>query len=277
MDNQQVDRNVSNGLLDSSASGACKIEEDVVGGELITPRKEQKLAALGFAGVPKMVSAAGERASYRFIEFFTANIRNPNTRVSYGRAVREFCHWCEDRGLRLEALNSVILAGYIELLGRPVMENGRGYSKPSVKQHLAAIRMLLDYLVTGGILPTNPASSVRGPKYKIKRGKTPVLSAEDARTLLDSIIPKDEEGNPVPNPPLSSLRDRAFIAVMVFSFARVSAVVSMRVEDYVQAGKRWKFRFMEKGGKYNEVFAHHNAEKYLNHGNCVDHESIEYK
>src|SRR5690606_22483453 len=57
--------------------------------------------------------------------------------------------------------------------------------------------------------------------------------------------------------------DRALIGVMIYSFARVSASVSMRVEDYFQSGKRWKFRFMEKGGKYNEVFAHHNAEIYV--------------
>jgi len=145
------------------------------------------------------------------------------------------------------------VAGYVELLGRTVEQRGRGYSKPSVKQHLAAIRMLFDYLVTGGILPMNPASSVRGPKYTIKRGRTSVLSAEEARQLLDSIETDT----------LIGLRDRALIGVMVYSFSRVTAAVSMRIEDYFQAGKRWKFRFMEKGGKYNEVFAHQNAEAYL--------------
>ncbi len=229
------------------------MSEHVLPKEMTATRKEQKLATLGFAGLPAIISAAGERASFRFIEFFTANIRNPNTRVSYGRAVREFCQWCEDHGFRLEALNPVIVAGYIELLGHPVEKNGRGYSMPSVKQHLAAIRMLFDYLVTGGVLPMNPASSVRGPKYSIKRGKTPVLSAEEARQLLDAIETDTIIG----------LRDRALVGVMVFSFSRISAAISMRVEDYFQAGKRWKFRFMEKGGKYNEVFAHHNAESYL--------------
>ncbi|BDC49804.1 integrase [Bryobacterales bacterium F-183] len=216
-------------------------------GEIII-QKQQELGVLGFAGLPGIISSAGERASFRFVEFFTANIRNWNTRVSYGRAVREFCEWCEDRGLRLEALNPIIVSGYVELLDRE-----RGYSKPSVKQHLAAIRMLFDYLVTGGVLPMNPAGSVRGPKYSIKRGKTPVLSAEEARQLLDSIETDTIIG----------LRDRALIGVMVYSFSRVSAAVSMRIEDYFQGGKRWKFRFLEKGGKYNEVFAHHNAEAYL--------------
>ena len=221
-------------------------------GDIVT-RTQQELGSLRVTGLPAIISAAGERASFRFIEFFTANIRNPNTRVSYGRAVREFCTWCEDHGFRLEALNPVIVAGYIELLGLPVERNGRGYSMPSVKQHLAAIRMLFDYLVTGGVLPMNPAASVRGPKYSIKRGKTPVLSAEEARQLLDAIETDTIIG----------LRDRALIGVMVFSFSRISAAISMRVEDYFQSGKRWKFRFMEKGGKYNEVFAHHNAEAYL--------------
>lgn len=92
-------------------------------------RRQQELARLGFAGVPVIFSATGERASFRFTEFFTANIRNPNTRVSYSRAVREFCHWAEDHGFQLEALNPVLVAGYIELLAQPVEKNGRGYSK----------------------------------------------------------------------------------------------------------------------------------------------------
>ncbi len=216
--------------------------------EIIPAPEERKLHTLGFSSIPSIIAAAGDRASFRFVEFFTANIRNHNTRVSYGRALRDFCIWCEERGLQLADLNPVIVAGYIELLDKE-----RGYSKPSVKQHLAAIRMLFDYLVTGGIVRMNPASSVRGPKYSIKRGKTPVLTAEETRQLLDSIETDTIIG----------LRDRALIGLMVYTFARISAAASMRVEDYFQAGKRWRFRFMEKGGKHNEVVAHHNAEAYM--------------
>lgn len=196
--------------------------------------------------VPAVIAGAGERASYRFLEFFTAHIRNKNTRLAYARALGPFLAWCDEHGFELVDLDPVTIGGYIERLQTTL-------AKPSVKQHLAAIRMLFDYLVTGGIVPMNPGSSVRGPKYVIKRGKTPVLTAEEARQLFDSIETDT----------LIGLRDRALIAVMVYSFARVSAAVTMRVEDYFQAGKRWKFRFMEKGGKYNEVFAHHNAEQYL--------------
>lgn len=113
--------------------------------------------------------------------------------------------------------------------------------------------MLFDWLVVGQIIPMNPASSVRGPKHIVKRGKTPVLSAEDARKLLDSIDTST----------LVGLRDRALIAVMVFSFARVGAVVVMKVQDFYQNGRRTWFRLQAKGGKSHEVPAHHNAEAYL--------------
>jgi integrase len=113
--------------------------------------------------------------------------------------------------------------------------------------------MLFNWLVTGQIVPTNPAASVRGPSYVVKRGKTPVLTADEARTLIDSIDTSK----------LIGLRDRALIGVMVYSFARVSAAVAMRVDDFYAEGKRWWIRLHEKGGKRHEVPAHHNADEYL--------------
>lgn len=196
--------------------------------------------------VPALIANAGDRAGRRFVEFFTANIRNPNTRAAYGRAVGDFFAWLDERGVTLERVEPVLVAAYIEQLGR-------SKSAPTVKQSLAAIRMLFDWMVVGQVLPTNPASSVRGPKHVVKRGKTSVLTAEQARQLLDSIDTGDIVG----------LRDRALIGVMVFSFARVSAAVGMRVEDYFPTGKRWWFRLHEKGGKRHEVPAHHNAEQYV--------------
>lgn len=196
--------------------------------------------------VPALFVDAGEPAIRRFIEFFTANIRNRNTREAYVRAATRFGHWCDKRGLQLQDLTPFLVAAYIE-------EYGQLVSKPTVKQHLAAIRMLFDYLVTGQVLPTNPAYAVRGPKYVAKKGKTPVLTAGETRQLLDAIDVSTMAGR----------RDRAIIGVMVYSFARVGAVVGMNVEDYFQQGKRWWFRLHEKGGKRHEVPAHHNAEAYL--------------
>jgi site-specific recombinase XerD len=194
--------------------------------------------------LPVIITREGQQATKRFIEFFTANIRNLNTRLSYARAVSQFLSWCEDRGVALTQIEPMIVAAYIE------QHPG---SPQTIKQHLAAIRVLFDWLVIGQVIPYNPAASVRGPRYSIKKGKTPVLSAEDARKLLDSI----DTGHVV------GLRDRALIALMVYSFARVSAVMNMKVQDYYQNGKRYWIRLHEKGGKFHEVPVHHTAEAYL--------------
>ncbi len=167
--------------------------------------------------------------------------------AAYARAVSDFFLWCERRGLyRLNAVRPVHVAGYVE-------EIGKTRAAPSVKQHLAAVRMLYDWLVVGQVVRGNPASVVRGPKHVIKRGKTPVLSPEEARELFDAI----------PTDTLVGLRDRALIGVLIYSFARVSAAVSMRVEDYFPQGKRWWLRLHEKGGKHHEMPVHHTLEEYL--------------
>lgn len=183
----------------------------------------------------------------RFIEFFTANIRNPNTRRAYARAATEFANWCERQGLReLRDIEPVHVAAYIESLQERL-------ATPSVKLHLAGIRMLFDWLVVGHVLASNPASPVRGPKHKVKKGKTPVLTAEEARALLDSIDPSSPIG----------LRDRALIALMVYTFARVGAALKMRIEDVYVQGRRTWVRLHEKGGKRHEMPCHHNLDAYL--------------
>ena len=196
--------------------------------------------------LPAIIAQAGDHAARRFIEFFTATIRNANTRRAYVKAVGGFLAWSEGQRLTLPGIEPVHVAAYIEQLNR-------SKSAPTVKQHLAAISMLFDWLTSGGIIDFNPAASVRGPKYSVKRGKTPVLTAEEARRLIDSI----DTGN------LIGLRDRALMAVMVYSFARVGAALAMKVEDYFTEGRRAWFRLHEKGGKRHEVPAHHNAETYL--------------
>src|ERR1700684_1320944 len=110
--------------------------------------------------------APDKDAAKRFIEFFTANIRNPNTRRAYARAAVEFAVWCQQNDLNeLADIEPMHVAAYIELLQTRL-------AAPSVKQHLAAIRMLFDWLVVGQIIAVNPASPVRGPRYSVKKGKT---------------------------------------------------------------------------------------------------------
>jgi site-specific recombinase XerD len=211
----------------------------------LLPIPPRELGRAGVGRLPAIIVRAGDRASWRFVEFFTATIRNRNTRAAYARAVKQFFAWCERHRVRsLGAINPVLIASYIEL--HPA-------AAPTVKQHLAAIRMLFDFLVTGQVVPTNPAASVRGPKHVVRRGKTPVLKADQARTLIDSIKIDSIVG----------LRDRAIIGLMCYTFARVSAMVHMHVDDYYENGKRWWIRLHEKGGKRHEVPAHHNAEAYL--------------
>ena len=113
--------------------------------------------------------------------------------------------------------------------------------------------MLFDWLVVGQVVATNPAAPVRGPKYTVKKGKTPVLTGEEARQLIDSIDTSTVVG----------LRDRALIATMVYTFGRVGAVTKMRVEDYYTQGRRGWVRLHEKGGKRHEMPCHHNLEAYL--------------
>jgi integrase/recombinase XerD len=202
---------------------------------------------LGRMVLPAIIAGAKKSARTRFVEFFTVNIRNPNTRAAYARAAAEFLHWCESQGMGgLDEVEPVHVATYIEQLGKRM-------KPPSVKQHLACIRMLFDWLVTGQVVPVNPAHSVRGPRYSVNKGVTPVLSSEEATALLAGMNVSSVVG----------LRDRAIIGVMTYTFARVGAVIALNVEDYYSQKKRWWLRLHEKNGKLNEMPCHHKLEQFL--------------
>lgn len=196
--------------------------------------------------LPNIIAREGKKTGKRFLEFFAASIRNPNTRLAYLRAVCLFLDWCEERGASFQTIEPLHVAAYIEQLTRE-------RAPMTVKQHLAAIRMMFDWMVTGGTLPVNPAASVRGPRYQIKKGKTPVLRVEEMRRFLETMDTSSVIG----------LRDRALIALMVYSFGRVGAIVKMEVRDYFPKGKRHFIRLHEKGGKHHEVPVHHKAEDFL--------------
>jgi site-specific recombinase XerD len=194
-----------------------------------------------------------EKAAKRFLEFFTAQIRNSNTRRAYSQAVGRFATWCDRHQIfELNQVQPFHVAAFVEELGTEL-------SPPTVKQNLAALRMLFDWLVTGQILTNNPAHAVRGPKYVVKKGKTPVLTVEEAHALLQSIPTRDENGQIN----LLGLRDRALIAIMVYSFARIGAVIRMKVSDYFIQGRRRWIRLHEKGGKEHDVPCHHSLDEYL--------------
>ena len=207
------------------------------------------------------IFAPTPKASRRVLEFFTAQINNDHTRKAYMNATRRFAAWCDRRGIgQLADVQAVHVAAFVKELQTE-------FTAPTVKQHLAALRMLFDWLVTGHVLDVNPAHAVRGPKYVVKKGKTPVLTSGEARELLDSIdtvrITEGEDGEPEEQPDLVGLRDRALIGVMVYTFARINAVLQMKVRDYFVQGRRGWVRLHEKGGKEHEVPCHHNLEELL--------------
>lgn len=205
------------------------------------------LTKIDAAFLPPAIHAGGEPACRRFLEFFTANIRNANTRKAYAQAAGDFMAWCADRGVTaLPAIQPVHVAMWIE-------ELGRSHSVPTVKLRLAAIRHLFDWMVTGQIMPSNPAHAVRGPAYSTKKGKTPVLTPQEARQLLDSI----------PGDTMAGKRDRALIGLMTYSFARIGAALSMEVRDVFVQNRRYWVRLHEKGGKLHEVPVHHKSEEMI--------------
>jgi site-specific recombinase XerD len=196
--------------------------------------------------VPALIADAGDAAGWRYVEFFTANIRNPHTRRAYARACGRFFAWCEERGLTLTVIRSHDVATWVEQL----QEKHRA---PGVKQQLAAVRMLFDWLITGQVVPTNPAAAVRGPKYVVTTGKTPVLDGSEWRRLLDAI----------PTENVRDLRDRALIGTLTYSFARVGAALKLKVEDLRPAGTGWQIHLHEKGGKEHKMPCHHALSEML--------------
>ena len=201
----------------------------------------------GGVALPALVLRTGEKAQRRFLEFFAAHLRNPNTRLAYARAAGRFLDWCAARGVeRLEAIGPMQVAAWTELRLREV-------SAPTVKQELAALRRLFDWLVVGQVLPHNPSASVRGPAHSAVTGKTPILSAGEARTLLRSIADTTIVG----------LRDRALIATMIYTFARVSAALGLDAGDVFRERHRLHLRLHEKAGKVHRMPCHHNLESWL--------------
>lgn len=138
--------------------------------------------------LPELIAAETVGTHVRFLEFFAANIHNPNTRRAYARAAADFMEWCIERGVTaLPRIQSIHVAAWVEELGRT-------HSVPTVKQRLAAIRHLFDWMVVGQAMPTSPAHIVRAPKYSVWRGKTPVLAPTEARRCSTAFQPTRSAG-----------------------------------------------------------------------------------
>ncbi|QQR39049.1 tyrosine-type recombinase/integrase [Devosia rhizoryzae] len=194
-----------------------------------------------------IVANSGQWAHQQILEFFATNITNDNTRASYFRAAREFFAFAELHEVTLLAeLRPVHVAAWVQTLKTR-------YSIPSVKLKLTAITMLFDWLVVRHVLAANPAKSVRSPRYSYSVGKTPVLTASQARELLNSIDVSTKIG----------MRDRALIGLMLYTFVRIGAALAMRRSDVLFRQTRMWVRVLEKGGKSHEMPCHHELELML--------------
>ena len=201
----------------------------------------RKTGALGVARsatvavgvVPAAFASAGENGRRAWLDFFAAQIRNRNTGQAYARAAHRLFDWLSEYGIHDVAdIEPVHIAVWLE-------ERMREASRPTVKQELAGIRRLFDWLTVRQMVSSSPAAAVRGPKHTVRRGTTPVLSAAECRRFLRSI----------PVETVGGLRDRALIATMTYSFARTSAALAMNVKDIIFTDGRVWLRLHEKGGK----------------------------
>ena len=196
---------------------------------------------------PFLIERAGPSTKKKFFEFLTVPIRNKNTRLAYYRAIQQFMTWLERAGYQhLEDIEPITVAAYIETLQRQA-------APPTVKQHMAAIRRMFSWLTEKGVLAMNPAREVKTQRFSRTEGKTPAFVEGEVQTLLNSIDIFTHVG----------LRDRALLGTLAYTFARIGAVVRLKVEDYYPSGKRFMLRFKEKGGKEKELPVHHKLEELL--------------
>lgn len=199
------------------------------------------------AALPAILERAGPAAVFAAEEFFFGKLRNEHTRAAYLRAVRLFLAWCEQRGLELARVAPKDVGQYLDGLRK------NNLSVATRKLHLAALRHFLDGLVTRHAILLNPALSVRGERYQVMEGKTPEITVAGARELLKSIDTAR----------LVGLRDRAIVAILIYTASRAGAVAKLRRASFYHAGGQWMLHFEEKGGKSREIPVRHDLEAML--------------
>src|SRR5215510_3854559 len=194
---------------------------------------ELGLSAAQSFPAPTLIERAGPSTRKKFFEFLTVPIRNKNTRLAYYRAIQQFMAWQERAGYQhLEDIEPITVAAYIETLQRQA-------APPTVKQHMAAIRRMFSWLTEKGVLAMNPAREVKTERFSRTEGKTPAFVDGEVQTLLNSIDIFTHVG----------FRDRALLGTLAYTFARIGAVVKLKVEDYYLSGKRFLLRFKKRAAK----------------------------
>ena len=193
--------------------------------------------------LPALVAGGGDAARFAYEEFLHGRVRNPHTRRAYERAARQFFDSFGD-SRTLTSITPADVGRYLD---------GLELSDASKKLHLAAIRHLFDELVTRHVVVLNPAASVRGPRLSVVEGRTPEITVPQARTLLASVGADSAVG----------LRDRAVIAALIYTAARIGAVARLRRRDFYHDGEQWHLHFTDKGGKSREIPCRHDLARML--------------
>lgn len=209
----------------------------------------------GDSPLPVLIENAGSSARFAWEEFIYGKIRNPHTRSAYERAIRQFLSHCEALNKELPAVSPRDVGSYLD---------EQDYAPATKKLHLSAIRHFFDTLVTRHVIVLNPAHSVRGERLQVVEGKTPEITVPQARKLMQSLDISHVVG----------LRDRAIIAIMIYTAARVGAVAALRRGDFYDLGDQHCLRFNEKGGKSREIPVRHDLQTFVSEYLAVG--SMEY-
>jgi len=194
--------------------------------------------------LPVLIATAGSAARFAWEEFIYGKIRNPHTRAAYERAIRQFLSHCEGLNKELPTVSPRDVGSYLD---------EQDYAPATKKLHLSAIRHFFDTLVTRHVIMLNPAHSVRGERLQVVEGKTPEIMLPQARKLVQSLDTSHVVG----------LRDRAIIAIMIYTAARVGAVAALRRGDFYDLGDQHCLRFNEKGGKSREIPVRHDLRQFI--------------
>jgi integrase len=231
--------------------------------DLLIPPSPSQIAPVGRAKpLPAIIANAGPTASFAWEEFFAASLRNAHTRAAYAHAARCFLDREELKGVALKNITPGMVGRYFD------QHPG---SLPTRKLHLAALRRLFDLFVNRHLMLLNPAASVRGERYQVIEGKTPEITAVQARTLITSIATSakvmrktaDGEVEEVIVPLAVGHRDRGILAVLLYTAARAGAVAKLRLKHFTYDGSQWTLRFDEKGGKSREIPVRHDLQTLL--------------
>ncbi|HEY1759412.1 MAG TPA: tyrosine-type recombinase/integrase [Bryobacteraceae bacterium] len=198
--------------------------------------------------LPDIIHRAGANAVFAAKEFFEGTLRNPHTQRAYKKAVGDFLEWSgKHGGGELGQIAPWHVGKYLEEMA------DAGTSIATRNMRLSALRHFFDNLVTRHAIVLNPARTVRGEKLNVMEGRTPEIPVAEVRQLLASIDTSHIVG----------LRDRAILAVMVYTTSRRSAVAKLRASDFYYAGQQWMLHFSEKGGKSREIPVRHDLEQMI--------------